>query len=96
MCIAVKKIYHLLAFLIAWRRGLVLSFFSKFFLQAALTVTMHFGLIPVLAKVFGYKILIGIILRNNYNLVKGLQQYAEQGDYGNKFFQVTVNTFRYF
>ncbi len=48
---------------------------------------MHCRLGPVLAKVFGYVLFIGIILRHYYNLAEGLQQYACKGEYGYQLFQ---------
>ena len=70
--ISAKKIYHLLALLIAGIRGLFLAFFGQLLFQAAFTIAMHGWLIPVLTKVFGYVVFIGIILTHYHNLVKGL------------------------
>jgi hypothetical protein len=60
-----------------------MGLFCQLLFEAAFTIAVHHGLAPVLAKVFGYEIFIGIILRYNYNLAKGLQQYAHKGEYGN-------------
>jgi len=70
-----KQVHHLLTFLVARSGGLVLTFCCQLLFQAAFTITMHHGLIPVLAKIFSDVIFIGIVFGNNYNLTKGLQQY---------------------
>jgi hypothetical protein len=74
--ISIKKVYYLLAFLIVRRWRLVTGFFCQFLSQAAFTIAMHHGLIPVLAEVFGYVVFVGVIFSQYYNLAKGLQQYA--------------------
>ena len=67
-----KQGHYLFAFLVAGRWGLVFAFRCKLLFQATLTVAMHHGLIPVLAKVFGYVVFLSIILRYYHHLVKGL------------------------
>jgi hypothetical protein len=90
--ISKEKSYRLFALLAAWRRCLILRFFSQSLFQAALTITMHFGLIAVLTKVFGYIVFVGIILRYYYHLVKGLQQYTCKCQYSYNLFQSFLNT----
>lgn len=48
---------------------------------------MQFGFVPVFTKIFGYIIFVGIICRYYHHLVKGLEQNAHKGYYGNDFFQ---------
>jgi len=80
--ICAKQVDYLLAFLVAGRWRLATCFFCQFLFKAAFTIAMHLWFIPVLAKVFGYVVFIGIILCYYYNLVEGLQQDAYQGCYG--------------
>ena len=70
---SIEEIYDLLAFLVSGIWSLLLSFFCQFLFQAAFTIAMHSRFAPVLTKVFGYVIFVGIILRHYHNLVKGLQ-----------------------
>jgi len=74
-----EKSHGLFTFLIAGRRDLVLSLLSKPLFKAAFTVAMHFGLTSVFTKIFCYIIFIGIILRYDHHLAKGLEQYASKG-----------------
>jgi len=67
-----KQVHHLLTFLVARSGGLVLTFCCQLLFQAALTITVHHGLIPVLTKIFSYIVLIGIILCHYHYLAKGL------------------------
>ena len=82
LIITTKQVYYLLAFLVARRWRLVTAFFCQFLFQAAFAITMHHWFIPVFAEIFSYIVFIGIILGYNYNLAKGLQQYAQTGCYG--------------
>jgi len=74
--IGAKKVYYFLAFLVAGRWRLLFASFCQFLFQAAFTIAVHHGLIPVLAKVSRYIVFIGVILRYYHNLAEGLQQYA--------------------
>ncbi len=85
--ITAKKIYDLFIFLIARIGRLFFAFFGQLLFQTALTIAMQHGLVPVLAKVFGDVVFVGVILAHYYNLVKGLQQYADEGEYGDQFLQ---------
>ena len=85
--ITAKKVYYLFIFLIARTGRLFFAFFGQLLFQTALTIAMQHGLVPVLAKVFGDVVFVGVILAYCYNLVKGLQQYAHKGEYGHQFFQ---------
>ena len=70
--IRTKQVYYLLTLLVAWIGRLLFAFFCQLLFQAAFTIAMHGWLIPVLTKVFGYVVFIGIILTHYHNLVKGL------------------------
>ena len=92
-CIGIKQINHLLTLLVAGIWGLLFPFFCQFLFQATLTITMHRRLVPVLAKVLSYEILVGIVLPKDHNLVKGLQQNACKGQYSYQFLQVVPKPF---
>ena len=70
--VGVKKIYHLLTFLILRIWHLFFALLSQFLFEAAFTITMHHGFIPVLAKIFSDVVFVGIILRHYHYLTKGL------------------------
>ena len=70
--VGAKKIDYLFALLVTWIWRLLLPFFCQFLFQAAFTIAMHRWLVPVLAKVFGYVVLISVVLAYYHNLVKGL------------------------
>ncbi len=81
-CISAKQGHYCFLLLVARRWGLVFSFFGQLLFQAAFTITMHHGFVPVLAKIFGYVIFLRIILRHYHHLVEGLQKDAHKGYYG--------------
>ena len=70
-CIA-KQVYYLLVFLATWPGRLLFTFLCQLLLQAAFTIAMQTGLAPVLTKVFGYKVFIGIVLCHYHYLAEGL------------------------
>ena len=70
--IRTKKVHDLLTLLVAWIGCLLLAFFCQLLFQAAFTIAVHGWLVPVLAKVFGYVVFIGIVLTQYHNLAKGL------------------------
>ncbi len=70
--ISVKQVYHLLTLLVAGIGRLLLAFFCQLLFQTAFTIAMHRWFVPVLTKIFGYVVLVGIILAQYYNLAKGL------------------------
>ncbi len=77
--IGVKQVYGYFTFLVARIGGLFFGLFGQFLFEAAFTIAMHHGFIPVLAKVFCYVIFIGIILCYDHNLATGLKQNANEG-----------------
>ncbi len=70
--IRAKQVYDLFAFLVAGIGCLLFPFFSQLLFQAAFTIAVHRWFIPVLAKVFGNVVFIGIVLTKYHNLIKGL------------------------
>jgi|GEM_PF-4946153 len=76
-----EKERHLLLALVAWRLAFF-AFFGQALFEAAFTLAVHGGPVAVLAKVFGYVIFVGIVLRHNDHLTAGLQQDADNEQYG--------------
>ncbi len=84
--VAVKE-GELRFFLVFRRWGLVIAFLCQLLFQAAFTITVHHGFIPVLAKIFSDVLFLCVILSHYHHLAKGLQQDAYAGYYGDKLFQ---------
>lgn len=77
--VGIKEVDRFLAFLVAGVGSLFFALAGQFSFQAAFTVTVHFGPIPVLTKVFGYVLLVRIIFGHDHHAAKCLEQDAAKG-----------------
>lgn len=70
-----RKKLHFVFLLYGINWGLFfLFFFFQLFLKVAFSLTVHFGLVFVYAKDFGYVIFVNEVIGINNNSTEGLQQ----------------------
>lgn len=67
---------------------LVFLIFFKLHFELASSFTLHFRLVPVNAKYFGYIIPIGIKCPHNPQLARGLKEESKKQQYGYTAFQI--------
>ncbi len=84
----VKQVDRLFVFCGARRWSLFFGSFSHSFFETAFSFAMQCRFVSILAKVFGYKIFIGIVLGQYQQLAACLQQYTYDGANGYDLFQV--------
>lgn len=78
----VEKKYYLAGLLLApGIRIFILVVARQLLSQVTLTITLHSGLVPVLAKVFSYIVFVDLVIENDECLIHALRQYRNKQQY---------------